>query len=166
MKKLITTLVIAGTLCAGIVSAQTTYQAILTGAGVSPPNASPGTGTLTLVLDAAGTQITVQESWSGLLTPALDSDIHGPGGAGTNAVVIFSFHGVRRQTGGLIPSQSFAITPAQVAWLNAGYLYVDIHTSTYPNGEIRGQITLVPEPGSVALLSLGVGALVWRFRRK
>jgi hypothetical protein len=121
-----------------------------------------------VVLNAAGTLITVDGTWSGLGTKADVAGIHGPGGAPTNAPIIFTFHGVPKNTSGSIPSQGYTITPQQLAWLTAGYLYIDITTATYPNGEIRGQIlpVLVPEPGSLALLSLGVGALVWRFRRR
>ncbi len=41
-------------------------------------------------------------------------------------------------------SQGFAVTPADVADLYAGMLYVNIHSGSFPGGEIRGQI--IPEP--------------------
>ena len=36
-------------------------------------------------------------------------------------------------------TDAITLTAAQEAMLFAGGLYVNIHTSTYPNGEIRGQ---------------------------
>lgn len=51
--------------------------------------------------------------------------------------------------------------------LNQGRVYWNIHSSTFPGGEIRGFMTLVPEPSSLALFGLGavaVAARRWRNR--
>jgi hypothetical protein len=43
--------------------------------------------------------------------------------------------------------------------------YFNIHTSTFPGGEIRGFLTLIPEPSTLMLLVVGaIGALVFRRR--
>ena len=99
-------------LCTSIASAQTSFQAVLTGAGEFPANTSTATGFGTLVLSADQTSITVNESWSGLTTPATASHIHGSAGPGANAPVLFPFSGVPSATAGSIPQQSFSITPA------------------------------------------------------
>jgi hypothetical protein len=166
MKKLVAILALATVCFVRIASAQSTFEAFLSGLGENPPNASPASGFGTVVLNAAQTQITVDESWSGLLANATASHIHGPGGAGTNAGVLFAFSGVPAATSGAIPQQTFAITPTQVAYLFSGYLYMNVHDSVFPGGEIRGQLLLVPEPGSLALLGLGLGVVAWRLRRK
>lgn len=160
MKTLIGLLVVAAVLAARVASAQTIFQAVLDGLGENPPNGSPATGFGTVVLNAAQTQITVDENWSGLTAPATASHIHGPGGAGTNAPVIFPFSGVPAATAGAIPEQTFSITPTQVGYLFAGYLYFNVHTSTFPGGEIRGQILLVPEPSTLTLGGLGLAAMI------
>jgi len=166
MKRLFIILGAALTLSVSTIYGQTTFQAILTGLGENPPNASPGTGFGQVVLNAAQTQITVDENWSGLTAPATASHIHGPGGVGTNAPILFPFSGVPAATAGAIPTQTFSITPTQVGYLFSGFLYMNVHTSTFPGGEIRGQLILVPEPSSLAVLGLGLGAVAWRSRRK
>ena len=50
----------------------------------------------------------------------------------------------------------------QQAQLATGQWYVNIHSSTFPGGEIRGQIYLTPEPTSAILL---LGSSVWLLAR-
>jgi hypothetical protein len=147
-------------------SGQSTFQAVLTGSQEFPANSSTATGFGTLVLNAAKTQITVNESWSGLSTNATASHIHGPAGVGTNASVIFGFTGVPSATSGSIPEQTFAINAQQVAWLEGGFMYMNVHNSLFPGGEIRGQLAIVPEPATIGLVTTGLGLLVWSLRRR
>jgi hypothetical protein len=50
--------------------------------------------------------------------------------------------------------------------LNAGTSYFNVHTNLYPAGEVRGFIHAVPEPGTWALMCLGVmGLALTRTRR-
>lgn len=164
MKKTLLALAAGIALITGTASAQTTFQAFLSGLGENPPNASPGTGFGTVVLNAAQNQITVNESWSGLVATASASHIH-TGALGVNGPVTFPFSGVPGATAGAIPQQTFAINPAQVAALFAGNMYMNVHTSAFPGGEIRSQLQVVPEPGSVALISLGALGLTVLARR-
>lgn len=41
----------------------------------------------------------------------------------------------------------------------------NLQSPGFPGGEIRGSLTMVPEPETVALVVLGFGALVWMIRR-
>ena len=166
MKKTLLSLVVGIAFAAGTASAQTTFQAFLSGLGEVPPNASPATGFGTVVLNAVQTQITVNESWFGLVGgPATFSHIH-TGPAGATGPVTFTFSGVPSATSGAIPQQVFSITAAQVTTLFAGGMYMNVHTSTFPGGEIRGQLAVVPEPGSLALMGAGSLALALLARSK
>jgi len=49
---------------------------------------------------------------------------------------------------------------AQLPNILAGRSYLNFHTTQFPGGEIRGQITVVPEPSTLALLgTVAAGAL-------
>jgi CHRD domain/PEP-CTERM motif len=52
--------------------------------------------------------------------------------------------------------------------IEAGQTYFNIHTVAFPGGEIAGQITVIPEPASLTLLTLGLGGIlaIARFGRR
>src|SRR5262249_9604343 len=151
-------LVLAAVLLPASAQGDTVFQAMLNGAQEVPPTASAATGIGTVSLNPAETMITVDLSWSGLTAPATAAHIHGPAMPGVNAAVLFPMSGVPAATRGWLPTQSSAITTAQVADLKAGLFYMNVPDSTFPGGEIRGQLeevqTAVPEPASLTLLGL------------
>ena len=59
---------------------------------------------------------------------------------------------------------SATISASQETDLLAGLWYVNVHSTAFGGGEIRGQV-LVPEPGMLGLVAVGVLALVVRSRR-
>lgn len=54
---------------------------------------------------------------------------------------------------------------ALAAGLAQGRAYFNIHTTDSPGGEIRGFLTPIPEPGTMALVGVPV-ALAWFVRRR
>jgi hypothetical protein len=62
----------------------------------------------------------------------------------------------------------FSITVPQIAALEAGLYYFNIHDAEFPGGEIRGQITRVPDdgPGFAAILGVVAVCLLAGSRRR
>jgi hypothetical protein len=110
----------------GAARAGSIFVAHLDGAQETPPNISPGSGLGTVTRDDAMTQITVTLDWQDLLAGVKAAQIH-KAPTGQAGPIIFSLAlgtGAGAIDGSIDPaSQSFAITPAQVADLKAGLDY-------------------------------------------
>jgi CHRD domain/FG-GAP-like repeat len=127
----------------GTASAATYFTGNLSAAQEVPTNASTGTGFGRVTLNDAETQITASVYYSGLTSPGTTvGHIHGPAAVGVNGPVMFNLAPTAGQTSGSVVNATFAVTASQVADLKAGLLYFNIHTTTNPGGEIRGQITV------------------------
>jgi len=130
----IVSMVAAGLLVAAAAGAQN-YTASLDGLQEVPPNASPGYGSGSFTLDAAKI-LSYSITFTGLVAPETAAHIHGPAAAGSNAGVLFPLPPGSPKIGTIGP-----LTATQEGWLNTAMLYVNIHSQTFPGGEIRGQIT-------------------------
>jgi hypothetical protein len=148
------------------------YNVILTGPNESPPNASPGTGTATVGINATTHQLSVSLNFSGLLGTTTACHIHAAtsvAGSGTAGVATLTPYfpgfpaGVTSGTlsctldetlstswnsayvtanGGTTASAEAALFAA----IAAGKAYLNIHTTTVPGGEIRGFLLPAPLP--------------------
>ncbi|MYM24568.1 CHRD domain-containing protein [Duganella sp. FT135W] len=190
--------VAAGLLCAAIVSAgasAATYTTILTGAKEAVPNTSEGIGAATVKFDATTHVLEIGEAFAGLLGDSAASHIHcctstpGDGTAGV-ATEIPTFTGfpLGVQTGAyhhifdtslasswdpdFLTTHGGSTTGAEAALfagLNSGSAYLNIHSSAFPGGEIRGFLiptSPVPEPVSIGMLGLGLPAVLMMARRR
>lgn len=103
-----------------------------------PPLTSSATGTGTFVLTANGLQydITVRNMTGSQITAAHFH--HGTNGVSGPVIEPITFSGTRAQ------GTWTDLTTEERNWLLSSELYVNVHTPTYPNGEIRGQVTRLP----------------------
>ncbi|MEP6921315.1 MAG: PQQ-dependent sugar dehydrogenase [bacterium] len=109
------------------------FVATLNGAQQVPATSSTATGTAALVLSPDEKTARLSLNFSGLTSQQTDAHIHGPAPVGTNAGVIFPL------PLGQLSDFPITLTPAQVSDLKNGLHYVNVHTSIFPSGEIRGQ---------------------------
>jgi hypothetical protein len=119
--------------CGAAQADQLKFTAVLApGPGIT----TSGKGAATASLDTATKTLTWTVEYSGLSGPATAAHIHGPADPGTDAGVVVPF------TGNLASpiKGSATLTDTQIAQLEAGKWYVNIHTAANKGGEIRGQL--------------------------
>jgi hypothetical protein len=119
------------------------FTANLTGAQETPANNSNGTGSATLLLSPDETTARVSLNFSGLTSAQTDAHIHGPGGAGVVAPILFPL------PNGNVSDFEITLTPTDVADLKSGLLYINVHSANFPSGEIRGQFGTSPSGASL-----------------
>lgn len=164
------------------------FSADLSGAAESPPNASPGTGSAQVVFDEGAHTMRVMVSFSDLIGTTTASHIHaatampgmGTAGVATQVPTFMNFplgvtSGTYDMTFDMTQDSSynpaFVVAHGDAAGAEAfllqsmvdGTAYLNIHTSQFAGGEIRG--FLVPSPSGAALLGIS-GMFLGRRRRR
>ncbi len=177
-----------GALCLFSIPARAQTQVFTTfmsGPNENPPNASPGTGTATLTLNLTAHTFNLVVNFSGLTGTVTASHIHTPvttpggnAGVATQTPSFMNFPlGVTSGTYNMTFDMTLTSTwnpsfitanggtaagaeAAFVSGVQNGNAYLNLHSSTFGGGEIRGFFAPVPEPTTVSLLVLAGGGLV------
>jgi hypothetical protein len=107
---------------------------------MNPSNASTSTGTLAGTYNAKTNVWQYNINWSNLSTAAGLVQVYGPAGMGVNGTLLFPLSITTPGATGSA-SGSITLTDAQETALLANNTYYTVSSTTYPGGEIRGQVT-------------------------
>jgi hypothetical protein len=141
------------------------FIARLEGTQEVPPVDTTAAGGAVLTVDLLSRAFSLTGAISNLVFTPTAAHIHGPAPVGQNGPVLFPLS-FNAEPEGPLGADGF-LTEEQLDWLQSGLLYVNVHTTEHPGGEIRGQLALVPEPGTCALIAgLGLCAFAAARRRR
>jgi hypothetical protein len=158
----------------------------------SPPTGSPGTGFAQITIDNVADTMNVNVTFSGLTSGTTASHIHcctaspGTGNAGVatttptftgfplgvtsgtynntfDMTLASSYNPAFITANGGTPLAAFGVL---LTGLDAGDAYLNIHTTNFGSGEIRGFLHAVPEPSTWAMLLLGFAGIGFMAHRR
>lgn len=175
---------------AGAAQAATIYKTTLSGTNENPSNFSPGTGFATLVVDTVAHTMSLSVTFQDLVGLTTASHIHCCAPAPNNVGVatqtptftgfptgvssgtyfnVFDLTLLSTYNAPFVTANGGTAAGAEAALfagLNAGQAYLNLHSTAYPGGEIRGHWSAVPEPGTWALMITGFGLAGAAVRRR
>lgn len=112
------------------------FHALIDGTQARPPNLSNGRGIGRFTLNAAQTELTFDIAFDPWISNERFSHIHvdSAGNNGADAIVFDLPNGNPKQ--GVMPIEE----PLVLQALLDGFLYVNVHTNAFPQGEIAGYL--------------------------
>jgi len=115
----------------------------LLGVNETPPTPSPGSGTIDLIVDTSANDVQFTLAFSGLTGSSTAAHIHeAPVGVAGPVKVPLPLDSALGLTSGSVTGTGTPIAGFNVADIVATptNFYVNVHSSTFPAGEIRGQV--------------------------
>lgn len=122
------------TATASATTEQKTFTGTFTGSAEVPAVTTNATGNVTFVINSSTKMGMLTLNFTGLSSDQIGAHIHGPAVMGENAAVLIPL------PNGQLNNHQITLTEEQFGFLNAGKLYVNIHSNNFPNGEIRAQL--------------------------
>lgn len=175
-------------------TAASAHSTLFTGSFAPEALGATGTGVLSLEYDDDGHTLLINASWSGLSGTTSNAHIHcctATPNAGTAGVAlaqggilpdfplgvssgsyvkIIDLTQTNQYSASFVTASGGTAAAAEarlISHLMSGQAYFNIHSTTFPGGEIRAFVAAVPEPETYGLMlgGLGVLGLVARRRR-
>jgi hypothetical protein len=153
------------------------YSFTLDGTKEVPANLSPAAGSAQVTVDDTADTITFALTAFNLGSPVTGLHIHGPALPTANAPIVFNMLANATSQGpvtigpNVIPNSFAAFGGAGSTFADAinaapSQFYVNLHTQSFPGGEIRGQLSPIPEASSYAMFIGGLAVLGLFARRR
>ena len=117
-----------------------TWNVTLSGCQEVPEVTTTGNGTASVTLDTLNNTITVEGTYQDMEGIVTAAHIHGPAQQGQNAGVILTLNTTGGTSGDITGNGT--LTPENVQNVLDGLTYINVHSETYPGGEIRAQIVV------------------------
>lgn len=114
------------------------FFAYLEGRQENPPVATNASGYARVVLNESAGTIAFTVVFRNLTSTQISCHIHAPAPIGANAGIAINLGNVGGQTGTITGTAN--ITPTQIQQLRSHLGYINVHSMTFGNGELRGQL--------------------------
>jgi hypothetical protein len=101
-----------------------------------PPTASNGSGSALVTLNQGQSEVCFDVTVSDLTSPVILAHIH-QGGVGTNGPIVVDFMEPVNGLNGCVHADAALIK--EIRQHRADF-YVNVHTTMFPSGEVRGQL--------------------------
>lgn len=187
MRRILASVVCSAAILAAVPASGATFM--FAAALIPEVPGATGTGLVGVVLDDTARTLAITANWSGLSGTTTVAHIHccvaPPGTVGVavtpgtlpgfpsgvssgSYTAVLDLSQTSTYTAGFLTFGGGTTEGAQAALLDGfhdGTAYFNIHTNTFPGGEIRGFLAAVPEPESWALMILGLGLVGAVLRR-
>lgn len=137
----------------GTITGRTTFVNVLTGTQQVPASGSNAVAIGVAIVDPASQ--TMVTSITSIGISGISAHIH-QAASGSNGGVIFALN--ETAVGSGIWAARLAVSESQLNAFAGGSYYFDIHTTAFPNGEIRGQIVASRSTGNFGIGSSEAGS--------